>query len=68
MTGANKAEAAMARILAAVLVLLAGLGVSPAPAGFRSPESLIRNVYAVLNFILLNGPDGWVIFDVESPA
>lgn len=27
-------------------VLLAGLGVAPAAAGFRSPESLIRNVYA----------------------
>jgi hypothetical protein len=30
----------------AVLALLAGLAVSPADAGFRSPESLIRNVYA----------------------
>jgi hypothetical protein len=28
------------------LVVLAGLGVSPAAAGFRSPESLVRNVYA----------------------
>jgi hypothetical protein len=145
-TGANKAEAAMANILAAILVLLAGLGVSPAPAGFRPPETLVRNVYAyygnrtsdlsnglphdsatarqffdpdlraawislkhqpydfllqsatwqvgavtisilrkqfdktyvtaaftnhgravTLNFILVNGPDGWVISDVESP-
>ena len=29
-----------------ILVLLACLGVAPAEAGFRSPESLIRNVYA----------------------
>jgi hypothetical protein len=144
--GANKAEAAMARIFGAILVLLAGLGVSTLEAGFRSPESLVRNVYAycgdrssnlssglphdsatarqffdrslrgawslsktqpydffvqsptwklgavsisilrkqfdktyvavafdnngravTLNFILVNGPDGWVIADVESP-
>jgi hypothetical protein len=130
----------------AVVALLAGLAVSPADAGFRSPESLIRNVYAhygkgtsdfskglprdaetarqffdpslrgawaaprdqpydflvqsaswqlgpvsisilrkqfdktyvgvafdnsgraiTLNFIVVNGPDGWVIADVESP-
>ena len=132
------------RIISAVAVLLAGL--SLAEAGFRSPESLIRNVYAhygngvpdlskglprddatarkffdpslrkawtapraepydflvqsptwklsaisiailrkqfdktfvavgfdnqgravSLNFVLVNGPDGWVISDVESP-
>jgi hypothetical protein len=135
---------------AAILVLLAGLAVpvtaAPAGAGFRSPESLVRNVYAhygngsaelskglprtaetarqffdpslqgawtalrdapydflvqgarwklgpvsiailrrqfdktyvavsfdnggssvTLNFIAVNGPDGWVISDVESP-
>jgi hypothetical protein len=136
----------MARILGTLLVLLAGLGLSSARAGFRSPESLVRNVYAhygdsssglsnglprdsatarqffdpglrqawislknqpydflvqsptwkigavsisilrkqfdktyvavafdnkgravTLNFILVNGPDGWVISDVESP-
>lgn len=136
----------MAKFLAALLVLLAGLGLSTARAGFRSPESLVRNVYAyygdrsselsnglphdsatarqffdpslhvawislkhapydflvqspawkigavsiailrrqydktyvaaaftnngravTLNFILVNGPDGWVISDVESP-
>ena len=130
----------------AILVLLAVLGVGPVDAGFRSPESLIRNVYAyygngasdlskglprdaetarqffdpslrsawtaprdqpydflvqsptwklgpistailrkqfdrtyvvvtfdnngraiTLNFIVVNGPDGWVISDVESP-
>ena len=129
-----------------IWVLLAGLGAAPADAGFRSPESLIRNVYAhygrgaselskglphdaetaaqffdtslrsawraprdqpydflvqsatwklgpvgiailrkqfdktyvavgfdnkgravTLNFIVVNGPDGWVISDVESP-
>jgi hypothetical protein len=130
----------------AILVLLASLGAVPANAGFRSPESLIRNVYAhygqgaselskglprdtetasqffdpslrnawtaprhqpydflvqsptwklgpvgiailrkqfdktyvtvtfdnngraiTLNFIVVNGPDGWLISDVESP-
>ena len=35
-----------AAILAAILVLIAGLGIPGAEAGFRSPESLIRNVYA----------------------
>jgi hypothetical protein len=30
----------------AILVVLAGLGVPAASAGFRSPESLVRNVYA----------------------
>jgi hypothetical protein len=138
--------AAMRGLLASLL--LAGLGVlvSPVEAGFRSPESLVRNVYAyygdrsselssglprdaatvrqffdpslreawrastkppydflvqsptwklgaisisilrrqfdktyvavafdnqgravTLNFILVNGPEGWVISDVESP-
>ena len=129
-----------------ILGLLACLGIGPARAGFRSPESLIRNVYAyygngaaelskglprdpetarqffdpglrtawtaprdapydflvqsptwklgpvstatlrkqfdrtyvavsfdnhgraiTLNFIVVNGPDGWLISDVESP-
>jgi hypothetical protein len=129
-----------------IWVLLAGVGAAPADAGFRSPESLIRNVYAhygqgtselskglprdaetasqffdpslrtawtaprdqpydflvqsptwkigsvgiailrkhfdktyvtvtfdnngraiTLNFIVVNGPDGWLISDVESP-
>ncbi len=36
----------MAKILAAILALLAGSGMSGAGAGFRSPESLVRNVYA----------------------
>ncbi len=146
LAGANKAEAAMTRFLAALLVLLGGLSLSTAGAGFRSPESLVRNVYAyygdrsselssglphdsatahqffdpslhaawiaqknepydflvqsstwkigavaisilrrqydktyvaaaftnngravTLNFILVNGRDGWVISDVESP-
>jgi hypothetical protein len=141
---ANKAVA-MTRWLGAILVLL-GLGAAAAEAGFRSPESLVRNVYAyygdrssdlssglprdsatadqffdrslqgawvsqkhppydflvqsqtwklgaisisilrkqfdktyvavafdnngraiTLNFILMDGPDGWVISDVESP-
>ena len=136
----------MVRSSAAILVLLAGLGVLNAEAGFRSPESLVRNVYAyygdrssdlarglphdpattrqffdpalrqawisqkntpydflvqsptwkigpvsisilrrqfdrtyvavafanngravTLNFIAVNGPDGWLILDVESP-
>ena len=134
------------RIVAAILGLLAGFGLAPLHAGFRSPESLVRNVYAyygdrsselssglprdadtarqffdpgllgnwiattaqpydffvqsttwklggiaisilrrqfdktyvavafdnhgravTLNFIVVNGPDGWVITDVESP-
>src|ERR1700682_287763 len=136
----------MAGIQEVFLVLLAGLGISAAEAGFRSPESLVRNVYAyygdrsselssglpreaatarqffdqslraawsaskdqpydfmvqsptwklgavaisilrrqfdktyvavafdnngravTLNFILVNGPEGWVITDVQSP-
>jgi hypothetical protein len=36
----------MAKFLRAILVLFAGLGISAAEAGFRSPESLVRNVYA----------------------
>ena len=134
----------MARLFGAILVLLAG--VPALQAGFRSPESLVRNVYAyygdrsstlssglphdaetarqffdpslwdgwrspshapydflvqsaawklgavsisvlrkqfdktyvtagfdnqgrrvTMNFILVNGPEGWVIYDVESP-
>ena len=134
------------RIFSAILGLLAGFGISTPQAGFRSPESLVRNVYAyygdrssalssglprddstarqffdpglrdswlslkaepydffvqsptwklggisisilrrqfdmtyvaasfdnqgravTLNFILVDGPDGWVITDVESP-
>jgi hypothetical protein len=136
----------VARVFTAILVVVAGLGLSTARAGFRSPESLVRNVYAyygdrssdlasglprdpetarqffdpslrqawisprhrpydflvqgaawkigavsisilrkqfdntyvavafdnngravTLNFILVNGPEGWVITDVESP-
>jgi hypothetical protein len=143
-TDPNKAEAAMTKTLAGLLILLASIGT--VQAGFRSPESLVRNVYAfygngspefskglphdaatarqffdpsvreawlslkaqpydflvqsptwkvgalsisilrkqfdatyvavafdnqgrevTLNFILVNGPDGWVISDVESP-
>jgi hypothetical protein len=36
----------MPTILGAVLVFFAALGVSAAEAGFNSPESLVRNVYA----------------------
>ena len=36
----------MARVSRILLVLLAVLGSVPASAGFRSPESLVRNVYA----------------------
>ena len=136
----------MTRVFAILLVLLAIPGSGAAWAGFRSPESLVRNVFAyygdgssdfssglprddatarqffdqslrgiwsaprnqpydffvqsatwkisavaisilrkqfdktyvavafdnrgravTLNFILVNGPDGWVILDVESP-
>jgi hypothetical protein len=134
------------RLLLAGLILLPALAAQPAEAGFRSPESLVRNVYAhygrgapeysrglprdedtarsffdpslrvawlqvknepydflvqsptwqlsalsisilrkqydktyvavafqnqgrpvTLNFILVNGPEGWLISDVESP-
>ncbi|MBV9564886.1 MAG: hypothetical protein JOY90_31230 [Bradyrhizobium sp.] len=34
------------RNLAAIPFLIACLGATPAEAGFRSPESLVRNVYA----------------------
>jgi hypothetical protein len=142
----NKASRTMTKILASPVGLLAGFGVVTVQAGFRSPESLVRNVYAyygngsadlsnglardaataqqffdpslrgawsglknppydffvqsptwklggisiailrkqydktyvaaafdnkgravTLNFIVVNGPDGWVITDVESP-
>ena len=36
----------MAKVVGTLLVLLAGLGLQAVQAGFRSPESLIRNVYA----------------------
>jgi hypothetical protein len=36
----------MSRVFATILILLAGLGLSTVEAGFRSPESLVRNVYA----------------------
>jgi hypothetical protein len=136
----------MAKFLPIFLALCAGTGVVPLQAGFRSPESLVRNVYArygngspglsgglprdsdtarqffdpglrqawasakslpydflvqskswklgaisasiirkqydktyvavafsnsgraiTLNFIVVNGPDGWLVTDVESP-
>jgi hypothetical protein len=136
----------MLKFLFTMLILLSGLGVTRLEAGFRSPESVVRNVYAyygdrssslssglprdsdtarqffdpglrdawassrnppydffvqsaswklgaisatilrkqfdktyvavafnnrgravTLNFIVVNGPDGWVITDVESP-
>ena len=44
---ANKANRlAAARISASILALLGGLGCQSLAAGFRSPESLVRNVYA----------------------
>jgi hypothetical protein len=147
--GADKAfhmRTAMAKFVLAILTLYVGLAIMPLEAGFRSPESLVRNVYAhygqgspglsgglprdpdtarqffdpglrqawasaknlpydflvqskswklgaistgiirkqydktyvavafsnsgraiTLNFIVVNGPDGWLITDVESP-
>jgi hypothetical protein len=147
--GADKAShmrSAMAKLVLTILMLYVVSGVMPLEAGFRSPESLVRNVYAhygqgspgfsgglphdsdtarrffdsglqagwasskglpydffvqgtswklgaistailrrqydktyvavafsngsravTLNFIVVNGPDGWVIADVESP-
>jgi hypothetical protein len=44
--GMNKANRPILRIFATITILLIGLGISGAEAGFRSPESLIRNVYA----------------------
>src|SRR5258707_9139950 len=38
--------ARIATIVAAMLARAAGLGFSTVEAGFRSPESLVRNVYA----------------------
>ena len=146
---ANKAphiELLMVKFLLTILILLSGFGVTRLEAGFRSPESVVKNVYAyygdrssslssglprdsdtarrffdpslrdawgsstsqpydffvqsaswklgaistailrrqfdktyvavafsnrgravTLNFIVVNGPDGWVIADVESP-
>jgi hypothetical protein len=136
----------MVKFVLTILMLYVGFAVTPLQAGFRSPESLVRNVYAyygqgspgfsgglphepdtarrffdsglrtdwaaskrlpydffvqgtswklgavsttilrkqydkthvavafsnggravTLNFIVVNGPDGWVIADVESP-
>ena len=34
------------KFLGAILISMAGLAALPAQAGFRSPESLVRNVYA----------------------
>jgi hypothetical protein len=42
----NKATRQTLRVIAAIGALLAGFGICLAEAGFRSPESLIRNVYA----------------------
>jgi hypothetical protein len=36
----------LAKTFGAILALVAGLGASALEAGFRSPESLVRNVYA----------------------
>jgi hypothetical protein len=36
----------MQRLVGAVLILASAFALAPAEAGFRSPESLIRNVYA----------------------
>jgi hypothetical protein len=137
---------AVAKFLFAIPILCAGFAIAPLQAGFRTPESLVRNLYAyygngspgfsdglprdpdtarrffdsalqadwalskgfpydffvqsaswrlgavstailrrqydktyvavafsnrgravTLNFIVVNGPDGWVIADVESP-
>jgi hypothetical protein len=139
-------EAVLTKLFGTILMLLTGLGISAAEAGFRSPESLVRNVYGyygrgssdlskglprdadiaeqffdrslrtawihsrnqpydflvqstawkigpvavsilrkqfdktyvtaafdnqgravTLNFIVVKGPDGWVISDIESP-
>jgi hypothetical protein len=146
VTVTNKASLSVGRVFATILLLVGGFAAPAAEAGFRTPESLVRNVYAyyghgapelshgllhdeatsqkffdpslrqawrtlknepydflvqsptwklgavsisilrrqfdktyvavafnnegravTLNFILVNGPEGWVITDVESP-
>jgi hypothetical protein len=63
----------MAKILGGFLVVVALFGTSAVRAGFRSPESLVgvavdnHGLAVTMNFIVVNGPDGWVIYDVESP-
>jgi hypothetical protein len=42
----NERETSVLRLFLAGVILLAALGAPPAGAGFRSPESLVRNVYA----------------------
>ena len=37
---------AMAKVFAVILVVLAGMAAGRAEAGFRTPESLVRNVHA----------------------
>src|SRR5258708_35191901 len=47
--GADKAShmrSAMAKFVLTILMLYVGFEVMPLEAGFRSPESLVRNVYA----------------------
>jgi hypothetical protein len=44
--GMNKASRRTLRTFTTITILLTVLGFSGAEAGFRSPESLIRNVYA----------------------
>jgi hypothetical protein len=51
------------RELAGIAAPFAGLWLAAAEAGFRSPEALVRNVYAYYS----EGPEGWLITDVESP-
>ena len=36
----------MPKISGVIALLLSGIGIAVAEAGFRSPESLVRNVYA----------------------
>jgi hypothetical protein len=81
-TGVNKAQAAMSRLFGAVLGLLAGLVQSPTwklgAVSISIPRRQFDKTYVAvafgnqgravtLNFIVVNGPDGWVISDVESP-
>jgi hypothetical protein len=43
---ANIAYSIIAKYFAPIFTLVAGLAAAPLEAGFRSPESLVRNVYA----------------------
>jgi hypothetical protein len=50
---------------ASVMILVPLAGLLLAGISIASFDSRGRAV--TMNFVLVNGPDGWVIYDVESP-